>query len=83
MVDDGNSYCMPKVDPETGEPMSDAPEGEDATRGGKELGDPALEGATSTGRDHLGTSAAGDDADDSSSTQLKGQEGGTAAGGSG
>ena len=62
--------------------MSDAPEGDDATRGGKELGDPALEGASPTGRDSLGTSATGDQADDST-TQLQGQEGGTAAGGSG
>ena len=45
---------MPKVDPTTGEPMSDAPEGDDATRGGKERGDPALEGATETGRSGIG-----------------------------
>ena len=63
--------------------MSDAPEGDDATRGGKELGDPALEGASPTGRNSLGASATGDESDDSTNTQLQGQEGGTAAGGSG
>ena len=62
--------------------MSDAPEGDDATRGGKERGDPALEGATSTGRNQLGASATGDESDDGT-TQLQGQEGGSAAGGSG
>jgi DNA helicase-2/ATP-dependent DNA helicase PcrA len=42
--------AMPKVDPQTGEPMSDAPEQEDPElRGGKSLGDPDLADATSTG----------------------------------
>ncbi len=41
---------MPKVDPQSGEPMSDEPEQEsDALRGGKGKGDPALEGASQTG----------------------------------
>ncbi len=40
---------MPKVDPQSGEPMPDAPEQDDATRGGKVEGDPALEGASQTG----------------------------------
>jgi hypothetical protein len=72
---------MPKVDPESGEPMSDAPEGDDLTRGGKVRGDPALEGATSSGRQGLGYSGTGGEADDSSNTELQGQEGGTASGG--
>ena len=40
---------MPKVDPQTGEPMPDAPGQDDDTRGGKVEGDPALEGASETG----------------------------------
>ena len=41
---------MPKVDPETGEPMSDEPEqARDSARGGKVEGDPALKGASETG----------------------------------
>jgi hypothetical protein len=63
--------------------MSDAPEGDDATRGGKVKGDPDLADATSTGRNQLGASATGDEADDTSNTQLQSQEGGTAAGGAG
>ena len=53
---------MPKVDPTTGEPMSDAPEGDDVTRGGKERGDPGLEGATETGRSGVGYSDTGSEA---------------------
>jgi hypothetical protein len=41
---------MPKVDPRTGEPISDAPEQEsDELRGGKLPGDPGLKGASETG----------------------------------
>jgi len=40
---------MPKVDPQSGEPMSDDPGGSDEYRGGKTPGDPALEKATETG----------------------------------
>jgi hypothetical protein len=40
---------MPKVDPTTGEPELDDPEGSDDTRGGKKPGDPALKGASETG----------------------------------
>lgn len=58
---------MPKVDPESHEPMSDAPEGPDARRGGMQAGDPGLEGATETGGG--GTAPAGG-ADDTSSTHL-------------
>ena len=61
--------------------MSDAPDGPDELRGGKERWDPALEGATSSGRQGLGQSETGDEADDTSNTQLQGQEGGAASGG--
>ena len=41
---------MPKVDPKTGEPVSDEPEqADDSTRGGKRPGDPDLDNATETG----------------------------------
>ena len=40
---------MPKVDPSTGQPMSDAPEGSDDLRGGKTVGDPALDDASAQG----------------------------------
>ena len=40
---------MPKVDPTSGQPMSDAPEGDDELRGGKTVGDPALDDASATG----------------------------------
>lgn len=41
---------MPKVNPETGEPMSDDPDqADDDLRGGKVEGDPALKGASETG----------------------------------
>jgi hypothetical protein len=73
---------MPKVDPETGEPMSDAPETADATRGGKERGDPALEGATETGRSGVGYSDTGGKSQgDSSDRRLQAEQGGAAGGG--
>lgn len=41
---------MPKVDPTTNEPMSDAPDQtDDELRGGKTIGDPALEEGTPQG----------------------------------
>jgi hypothetical protein len=41
---------MPKVDPETGEPQSDAPDQQsDDLRGGKVEGDASLQGASETG----------------------------------
>ena len=41
---------MARIDPKTGEPMTDAPEqASDADRGAKREGDPALKGASSTG----------------------------------
>jgi hypothetical protein len=71
---------MPKVNPETGEPMSDAPEGDDVTRGGKGVGDPALEGATETGRQGVGYSDTGSNPD-TGSRELVGEKGGAATGG--
>ena len=41
---------MPKIDPKTGEPLSDDPEqADDSLRGSKVEGDPALKGASETG----------------------------------
>ena len=41
---------MPKVDPTTNQPMSDEPDqADDEARGGKNRGDPALDGASATG----------------------------------
>ena len=40
---------MPKVDPETGEPVSDDPSGPIETSGGKVEGDPGMEDATPEG----------------------------------
>jgi len=75
---------MPKVDPTSGEPMSDAPEGDDVTRGGKERGDPALEGATETGRSGVGYSDTGGKSQgDESDRRLQAEQGGGAAGGGG
>lgn len=73
---------MPKVDPESGEPMSDAPEGSDVTRGGKERGDPALDGATETGRSGIGYSDTGEASqEDTPDRRLQAEQGGAAGGG--
>ncbi len=40
---------MPKVDPQTGEPMPDEPSQDEETRGGRVEGDPGLGGASETG----------------------------------
>ncbi len=41
---------MPKVDPSSGEPVSDDPDqASDDLRGGKQIGDPGLEGTSETG----------------------------------
>lgn len=73
---------MPKVDPTTGEPMSDDPDGPDALRGGKERGDPALEGATETGRSGIGYSDTGTESQgDESDRRLQAEQGGAAGGG--
>jgi len=63
--------------------MSDAPEGDDVARGGKVEGDPALAGATETGRSGLGYSDTGSETDDSSTPHLPGEKGGGGGGGSG
>ena len=60
--------------------MSDAPEGPEGLAGGMKEGDPGLEGATETGGTGPGHPETSDP-DDSSSTELQGQEGGTASGG--
>jgi hypothetical protein len=70
---------MPKVNPETGEPMSDAPERSPDLAGGKQAGDPGMEGASSTGGASVGTPKPGPD--DSSSRELPGEKGGAASGG--
>ena len=48
-TDQFKEAVMPKVDDSTGQPMPDAPDQDDDTRGGKVEGDPALEGASETG----------------------------------
>jgi hypothetical protein len=70
---------MPKVDPATGEPMSDAPDESPVVAGGKQAGDPGMEGASSTGGDGVGTPKPGPD--DGSSRELPGEKGGGASGG--
>lgn len=41
---------MPKVDPNTGQPLTDHPDqADDDLRGSKQAGDPALKGASETG----------------------------------
>ncbi|MGQ0744432.1 MAG: hypothetical protein ACT4OS_08890 [Acidimicrobiales bacterium] len=61
---------MAKVD-ESGQPLSDAPEGPDDLRGGKVLGDPALDDASAngTGAGHSGAEY------DTTSPQLPGERG--------
>jgi len=62
--------------------MSDAPEGPDETRGGKQLGDPALQGATETGRSGPAYTDTGSKADpNNTSRELPGEKGGAAGGG--
>jgi hypothetical protein len=60
--------------------MSDAPDGPEELRGGKEGGDPALEGATETGRQGVGYSETGSQVDDGTS-QLPAEKSGNASGG--
>ena len=53
-LNDDEEDAMPKVDPQSGEPISDEPEqASDDLRGGKVEGDPALEGASETGGANL------------------------------
>lgn len=61
--------------------MSDAPDGPADTRGGKELGDPALEGATETGRSGIAYRKTGNDDPDDTTRDLPGEKGGAAGGG--
>lgn len=65
---------MPKVDPETGEPISDDPEGPDETRGGKSVGDPDLADATPTGGRSAPWQPSGQDAGKRQSNSLPGDE---------
>ncbi len=45
---------MPDIDESTGQPVSDDPnQADDAARGGKQEGDPALKGASETGGDNV------------------------------
>ncbi len=74
---------MPKVNPETGEPMSDAPDGPPDLAGGKERGDPGMEGASETGRSGVGHPVTGMDVDENSETNLQAEKGGSAGAGTG
>jgi hypothetical protein len=81
-VTDGNTYGMPKVDPTTGNPMSDAPDGDLDTRGGKMAGEPGMEGATETGRQGVGYSETGSRTEEDDK-QLQAEKGGNAGAGQG
>ncbi|HTJ76909.1 MAG TPA: hypothetical protein VL337_16245 [Acidimicrobiales bacterium] len=72
---------MPVVDPQTGEPVSDAPDLPPDVAGGKGVGDPGMEGASSTGGDTIGTPKPGPE--EGSAPQLPGEKGGGGGGGSG
>ena len=73
---------MPKVDPQSGEPISDAPDGPVENRGGKMAGDPGMEGATEIGRQGAGKSDTSDwSDDDNTSRELPAEKGGAASGG--
>ena len=69
---------MPVVDPETGEPVSDAPDLPPDVAGGKGMDDPGMEGASSTGGDTMGTPKPGPD--DSSTHELPGEKHGGGGG---
>jgi hypothetical protein len=71
---------MAKVNPETGEPMSDAPDGPLETRGGMEAGDPGLAGATETGRSGVGYKETGSEVQEPD-RRLPAERGGAAGGG--
>lgn len=55
--------------------MSDAPDGPLEARGGKQTGDPGLEGATETGGSGAGHPDTGGNVDDTSSTRLPAEKG--------
>jgi len=69
---------MPKVDPDTHEPISDAPDGPPDLAGGKMAGDPGMENATENG---AGGTTPGGGPDDTSNRELPGEKGGTSSGG--
>ena len=69
---------MPKVDPATGEPVSDNPDGPDELAGGKKVGDPALAGATETGGS--GAAHPSTNVPDDGSTELPAEKGGGSSG---
>lgn len=60
---------MPAVDPETHQPVSDAPDGPEAVRGGRLPGDPSLADASVNG----GTARPEDD-NDLETTRLPGEK---------
>jgi len=64
---------MPKVDPETHEPVSDDPDGPLDERGGKQAGDPGMEGATETGGTSVLNRPSGDP--DDGTSQLPAEKG--------
>jgi len=64
---------MPKIDPETQQPMSDAPDGPAGLRGGMKEGDPELADATETGGSGPGHPATSSPED--GSTQLPAEKG--------
>ncbi len=55
--------------------MSDAPDGPIDLAGGKEAGDPGMEGATETGGSGAGHPETGDETHDTSDTNLPAEEG--------
>ncbi|HEV2761283.1 MAG TPA: hypothetical protein VGV86_17120 [Acidimicrobiales bacterium] len=63
--------------------MSDAPDGPPDLAGGKERGDPGMEGASETGRSGVGHPDTGMDVDENSETNLQAEKGGSAGGGTG
>jgi hypothetical protein len=69
---------MPVVDPESGEPVSDAPDLPPDVAGGKGLGDPGMEGASSTGGASIGSPKP--EAEDNSDRRFVAEKGGTAGG---
>lgn len=61
--------------------MSDAPDGPDELRGGKEGGDPALAGATETGRKGVAYSETGSKSNEEYNRELPAEQGGNAGAG--
>ena len=61
--------------------MSDAPDGPPDLAGGKEQGDPGMEGAAETGRGGVGHPVTGTDVEENSDRRLQAEKGGAAGGG--